>query len=76
MNADERAGHGRIARQEKWAAFFNEASEAITDCIHSHVRPAVTDSNNDGGWFAILCHSVNNNRNNRDEKKEKIIMKK
>ena len=55
MNGDEGARHGRIARQEKRAAFLDDPGEPVADRVHSQVGPVVPNSNHDGCLPAFCC---------------------
>ena len=54
MYTHEGTRHGRVARQEEGAAFFDETREAVTNGVDPHVRPAVANSNDDRSWFTVF----------------------
>lgn len=55
MDTDEGAGHWRVAGQEQWLPFFEEAGEPVADGVGAEIRPVVTNTYDYHGRFVGTC---------------------
>lgn len=59
MDADEGAGHRRIAGQKERFSLFDEAGESIADRIRSQIRSVVANSDHHRRWL-LTCEKRTN----------------
>lgn len=59
VHANEGAWHGRIAGQEEWAAFLQQADESVAHGVDSQIRPVVAYANHNRRWL-VSCSAREN----------------
>ena len=55
MDADEGAGHGRVAGQEERPALLDEAGEAVAHGVDAQVGPVVAHAHHDRRRLPVTC---------------------